>query len=178
MLSAVSANAKAQMVADPGHVHYQTHPGAMAAWQLGVASSTSQGRSSPSPVCLQGAPAEPRLLTVEERGVLLHNFTADGDTVSVFERHRLTPRDPGSARVPDRHRRQELKRHVARQTAGMCLQVMPAVTSCLHQCLHVRVQAQLAVKWRAMLQQPGLLRAENLYTLTGPHARLACCRAA
>ena len=88
-----------------------------------MASSSRQGRASPLPVCLQGAQAEPRLLSVEERGVLLHNFTTDGDKVSVFERHKLTPRDQGSGTVPDRHRRQELKRHAAREAAGMCLKV-------------------------------------------------------
>ena len=73
---------------------------------------------------------------MEERSVLLHNFTADGDRISVFERHRLTPRDPGGGRGPDRHRRQELKRHVATQAAGMCLQVRNAPRrSVLQSCL-------------------------------------------
>ena len=60
---------------------------------------------------------------MEERGVLLHNFTTEGDRVSVFERHRLTPRGQGSGTVPDRHRRQELQRHAAAEAAGIHLQV-------------------------------------------------------
>ena len=97
-----------------------------------MASSTRQSRASPLPACLQGAQAEPRLLTVEERGVLLHNFTTDGDKISVFERHRLTPREQGSGKVPDRHRRLELKRHAAREAAGLCLKVsaLPGPACC------------------------------------------------
>ena len=78
---------------------------------------------------------------MEERGVLLHNFTIDGDRISVFERHQLTPRDQGGGKVPDRHRRQELKRHAAAEAAGMYLKV--STLSMLQSCLTPHAQPHM-----------------------------------